>query len=126
MCAPYDGFEGDIAARNRQFMEAFAAQDAAGIAVLYTDDGQILPPDADVMTGIAAIQAFWQGAMDMGIKTATLETVELEGFETTAIEVGRFTLGGEGDQVLGQGKFVVIWKYDGETWKLHRDIWNNN
>jgi hypothetical protein len=62
----------------------------------------------------------------MGIASATLETAELEGFENTAVEVGRYTLRAEGDQVLDQGKYIVIWKYDGSTWKLHRDIWNTN
>lgn len=126
MCAPYDGFENDIAASNRRFMEAFAARDAAGIAALYPGDGQLLPPNSDVVVGRDAIGAFWQQVLDMGIASATLETDELEGFESTAIEVGRYTLGGDEGQILDQGKFIVIWKYDGSTWKLHRDIWNTN
>jgi uncharacterized protein (TIGR02246 family) len=115
-----------IAAVNQKFMEAFTKGDAAGIASLYTVNGQLLPPGSDVITGKPGIQTFWQGAMDMGIKEAKLETVELEGHGDTAIEVGRYTLNGETGEVMGSGKFVVIWKQEGEQWKLHRDIWNSS
>ncbi len=100
--------------------------DAEGMGKLYTSDGQLLPSNSDFITGTEGIQTFWQAVMDMGIKTAELETVELEGHGDTAIEVGRYTLGGDGGQVLDKGKYVVIWKQDGGQWKLHRDIWNTS
>jgi uncharacterized protein (TIGR02246 family) len=115
-----------IAAANQHFMTTFARGDAAGMAACYTPDGQVLPPNTDLMTGAQAIQAFWQAVMDMGIKEATLETVELESHGDTAHEVGRFTLRGDAGQVLDQGKYVVIWKRQGGQWKLHRDIWNSS
>jgi len=118
--------QGAIQASNRKFMESFNRGDAAGMAVLYTENGQLLPTGLDFVTGHSAIQSFWQGAMDMGIKTASLETVEMEGFGDTVMEVGRYTLGGEGEQVLDKGKFIVIWKEQGGQWKLHRDIFNSS
>ena len=59
---------------------------AAGVAALYTEQGQLLPPNADFMIGRQAIQAFWQGAMDMGIATAKIEILEVEGHGDTVIE----------------------------------------
>jgi uncharacterized protein (TIGR02246 family) len=115
-----------IAAANRAFMDAFARRDAAGMAALYTADGQLLPTHSDVVTGTAAIQAFWQAVMGMGIEDAVLETVELTAHGDAAHEVGRYTLRGSGGQVLDQGKYVVIWQHDRGTWKLHRDIWNSS
>ena len=70
-------------------------------------------PGSDFVTGTEAIQEFWQAVMDMGIKTATLESAELEVHGDNAIEVGRYSLGGEGGQVLDNGKYVVIWKQEG-------------
>jgi uncharacterized protein (TIGR02246 family) len=115
-----------ITAGNRSFMAAFARRDAAEMAALYTANGQLLPTNSDVVTGPQAIQAFWQMVMGMGIQEATLETVEAEAHGDTAYEVGRYTLRGEGGQLLDQGKYVVIWKREGGQWKLHRDIWNTN
>lgn len=104
-----------ITAANRNFRETFARADAEGMGRLYTNNGQLLPTNSDFLTGIAAIQAFWQAVMNMGIKTAELETVELEAHGDTAIEVGRYTLGGEDNQVLDKGKYVVIWKQENRS-----------
>ena len=111
---------------NETFMSTFANGDATGIAALYTAEGQLLPTHSDVISGHTAIAGFWQGAMDKGIRSARLETVEIEDHGDTAIEVGRYTLAGEGDQVLDRGKYVVWWKNEGGDWKLHRDIWNSS
>jgi uncharacterized protein (TIGR02246 family) len=115
-----------IAAANLKFMEAFARQDAAGMAGMYTADGQLMPANSDFVSGTSAIEQFWGGAMGMGIRTAKLETVELEAHGETAVEVGKYTLGGDEGQTLDQGKYVVVWKNDGGTWKLHRDIWTTS
>ena len=120
------GIRDAIAAANKQFMAAFDGGDAAGVASLYTQGSQLLPPNADVMAGRGAIQAFWQGAMDMGIKSAQMEIDEVEAHGDTAIEVSTYTLRGEGGQALDQGKYIVIWKREDGQWKLHRDIFNSS
>jgi uncharacterized protein (TIGR02246 family) len=114
-----------IAAANQNFMRAFARGDAAGMAALYTADGQLLPTHSDVVSGPRAIQEFWQAVMGMGIKEATLETVELEAHGDTAHEVGRYRLSGDAGP-LDHGKYIVIWKREGGQWKLRRDIWNSS
>jgi uncharacterized protein (TIGR02246 family) len=115
-----------ISAANEDFMSAFKSGDAAGLATLYTEDGQVLPPNSDFVTGQEAIQLFWQAVMDMGIKEAKLDIVEVERAGDSAVEVSNFTLyGGEG-QVMDKGKYMVIWHKEGNQWKLHRDIFNSS
>ena len=115
-----------IAAADENFMATFSQGDAAGLAAFYTEKGQLLPPNSDFVTGRQAIQAFWQGAMDMGIKSVKLEIVEVEGHGDTAIEVGKYTLQGLGRKPLDTGKYIVIWKQVDRRWKLHRDIFNSS
>jgi ketosteroid isomerase-like protein len=95
-------------------------------AAAYTTNAQVFPPNSDVIAGLPGIQTFWQGAMHMGIKAVKLETLEVDGAGQMAHEVGRYTLQGEGDQVIDAGKYVVIWQQEGGQWKLHRDIWNSS
>jgi uncharacterized protein (TIGR02246 family) len=111
---------------NQQFMTSARRGDAASIAALYTASAELLPTNSDVVSGVPAIRAFWQAVLDMGIKEATLETVELEAHGNTAYEVGRYVLHGDGSQILDRGKYVVIWKREDGRWKLHRDIWNTS
>jgi uncharacterized protein (TIGR02246 family) len=115
-----------ILAGNEKLMAAAGRGDAAAMAALYTENGQVLPPNSDAVSGRPAIQSFWQGAIQMGIKAVKLETLEVEGYGTTANEVGKFTLQGEGGRVVDSGKYVVIWKQEAGQWKLHRDIWNSS
>ncbi len=126
MCAPPDGWQDAIAANNQAAMDAVARKDAAALAAFYTTNGNALPPNSPTVTGTSSLRQFWQAVIDMGIAGVTLETKELEGFEDTAVEVGAYTLEGEGGAVLDQGKYIVIWKLENGAWKLHQDIWNSS
>ena len=115
-----------ILSANEKFAEYVKSVNSAGLASLYTANGQLLPPNGDIVSGKPAIQSFWQGGIDMGIKSATLETIEVEGLANTAYEVGKYTLLAESDQMIDTGKYIVIWKLEDGQWKLHRDIWNSS
>ncbi len=86
--APTAPIRDAITAANERFMSAFRRGDAAGLADLYTEHGQLLPTHSEVIEGKHAIQFFWQGVIDMGIKAAKLETMEAEDHGDTAHECG--------------------------------------
>ncbi len=116
----------EIRSANQNFETNFAKGDAQGMASLYTSEGILLPPGAGIQKGTNAIRNFWQMVMDMGIKGAHLETLEVEQEGETAIEVGQYELSGAEGQRMDQGKYIVIWKKQVGQWKLHKDIWNTN
>lgn len=117
----------EIQAINKKFMDAASQADAAGMAAVYTENGQVLPPGGETVTGKEAIEAFWQGTLEtLGLKFVQLNTVELEHFGNSAYEVGQALLYGEGEQLLAEVKFVVIWKRENGEWRWHRDIFNMN
>ena len=115
-----------IDAANQNFMTNVVQQDAAGLASLYTATGCVMPSNSEIISGAGNIQAFWKGIFDMGIKEVVLETIDLEDHGDTAIDMGCYTLKADGGAVADHGKYVVIWKNDGGTWKVHRDIFNTN
>ena len=116
----------EITRTNELFSEAFKRGDAEGVANLYTEAGQLGPANSDFLTGRSAIQGFIQGMIDSGIQSIQLITNELEEFEDTAIEIGRFVLKTGDNQIADEGKFIVIWKLESGNWKLHRDIINSS
>lgn len=115
-----------IAANNKAFMEAFSKSDAAGVAALYTENGQLLPPNSDIIDGKELIQKFWQDTIDLGIIGVKLETVEVAGNNVIVCEIGKYVLLAKGDKELDSGKYIAIWKHVDGAWKMHRDIWNSN
>ena len=111
---------------NDTFEENFERGDAAGMASLYTPNGELLPAGAGLIQGAAGIQAYWQGAMEMGLKQLKLKTRDVEELSETAIELGTYTLFGANEQPVDQGKYLVVWKEQAGQWKLHQDIWNSS
>lgn len=116
----------DIEAVDRQFEAAMRSGSASRLADVYSDDGQALPPNAATVSGRANIEAFWQGAIDMGIADVELKTVELEELGDTAIQLGHFVLKAADQSVVDNGKYIVVWKRQDGAWKWHRDIWNSS
>lgn len=111
-------------------MDAFNRGDLAAAMAVYTEDAIILPPNADMIKGKQAIQSFWQGAMDMGVKEAKLETVELVAMgEDRTCEIGKYTLKIQpegGETITDMGKYVVVWKLQDGSWNWDIDIWNTS
>ena len=111
---------------NAAFVAALRRGDSAAMAATYTEDAQLLPPGAPVVTGRPAIQAFWQGALDMGVADGSLETLELDVQGDTAAEVGQGVLKTKAGQVIDTAKYIVLWKREHGAWKWYRDIYNSN
>lgn len=118
--------EDQIHAANAQFTDAVRAKDAAAMPALYTADGQILPPNDDMVGGDEAIVAFWQGLFDIGLADARPVTHEIIAMGDLAIEVGEFSVYGDEGTRLDNGKIMVVWKLEDGVWKMHRDMWNSS
>ena len=115
-----------ITAVIEKFMAAYNQGDAAGLAALYTENGQLLPTNSDFITGKPAIQAFWQARMDPGVRSVKLESIEIETHGNTSIEVGLYSVQAQENQILDKGKYIVIWKFERGQWKLHQDMMNSS
>ena len=110
---------------NRVFEEeVIAKQNFSALDRVYTRNARIMPPGAEMMTGLDQAKAFWQQAVAaLGATAVRLSTIEVEFLGETAVEIGRATI------TLAQGpavdvKYVVVWKQEDGTWKWHIDIWN--
>lgn len=118
--------ESAIAARATAWEKAFNAGDAAGIAALYTRDALLLPPNAQSITGRAAIEAFWSGALEDPLN-GTLESLEIEpAGDGAAYEIGAYTVSNPAGETLDTGKYMIIWQRDGGDWFISKDIWNSD
>jgi len=118
------GAKAGIDAGNRKFEAAVAKGDAAAVAKLYAEDGEILPPNAPPARGREAIQKEFAGLVG-AFKKITLKTREVHALGNFALEVSSWKLedaSGKGPE----GKAMVLWKKNGSTWQLYRDMWSGN
>jgi ketosteroid isomerase-like protein len=95
------------------------------VAALYTEDGMILAPNSEIVTGHANIEAFWQGAMDSGVTELEIVPEEMEVRGDTAIERGHAQLFLADGTSVDTIKYILIWKQVNGEWLLHRDMWNS-
>jgi ketosteroid isomerase-like protein len=115
-----------IEAANADFSAAVGKGDGAALGAMYTADAQVMPAASDIVRGTEAIQKFWQGAMNSGIAAIGLKTVEVFAQGSTATEVGQYELRDKAGKVLDHGKYIVIWRREGNQWKLLRDMFSTN
>ena len=92
---------------------------------VYTKDARILPPGADMLTGLDHISNFWQQAVTtMNVKSLKLSTVDLQVMGDTAVEVGTAEMVTDLPTSPNIVKYVVVWKKDNDGWKWQTNIWN--
>jgi ketosteroid isomerase-like protein len=111
---------------NTDFATAMNQGDVAAAVRVYADDAKLLPPNSPVVIGRANIQDFWKGAAQaLGIKHVSMNTVDVEFMDDTAIEHGEYTL--ELAAAEDKGKFIVVWKRQpDDSWKWQVDIFNSD
>jgi uncharacterized protein (TIGR02246 family) len=121
---------GEIEKANTRFEQAFNRGDVAAIAQMYTEQATVLPPGSEMVTGRDAIQKYWQGALQAGLKNLSVKSVRVDEFGgTMAREIGRLSFevpGQQGRMSTVDGKYVVLWLNTGGDWKIDTDIWNAN
>lgn len=110
----------------QQLCACFASGDATGVAAIYAEAGQIMPAYSPAIRGRAAIQAFWQGCIDMGICTMQRIPLEVDALAGTINEVGEYRFFDRQQHNLDVGKYVIIWKEQGGQWQIQRDIWTSD
>lgn len=111
---------------NRTFSESLSRGDAARIARCYSEDALVMPPNQDLIRGRNNIEGFWRGIITAGVKSLTLQSQNIERYGELIAEIGRFTVVIEQNQVIDEGKYLVLWKQENGEWKLFRDIWNSS
>jgi uncharacterized protein (TIGR02246 family) len=115
---------------DKQWVAAVAKKDPKAIAEFYTADGAILPPGAPIAQGHDAIAKTWKGFVDLKDFSLTFAPTKISVAKAgdMAYEIGTYALSFKTDKgpVQEKGKYVVVWKKVGKTWKAAADIFNNN
>ena len=107
------------------WIAAFNSGDAAGLALMYGDNAQILPPDEPIVSGHAAIEEFWRQYQPGQVR------LEVSGVQTERLGDYWFREGSysalyqdEGEPRIG--KFMELWAKEGTAWILYRQMWSPN
>jgi uncharacterized protein (TIGR02246 family) len=115
---------------NTRWLDLIVKKDAVGVAALYAENGAFMAPNAPIATGRAAIQAAWQGMMDMPGVALTFEPDEIVVSSSGDMAYDRgtykFTADGESGPMTDEGKYVVVWRKVDGKWLVAADIFNSS
>jgi len=115
----------EITEAYRAFEENFFKGDADALSLIYTDDAELLVPEAPPIKGRKAIVQAWRGIVGSGGNRVRVEVREVQDSGDWAFEVGSFTVTAPDGALLNAGKYIVVWKRQSNgAWKVHRDIFN--
>ena len=112
------------------WLQLVKAKDAAGIAELYAEDGAVMPPNAPVGKGRAAIEQTWASMMRTPGFSLTFvpEQIIVSSSGDMALDRGtyRLAVAPDGTAQTDTGKYVVVWRKIGSDWKAAADIFNSD
>ena len=113
-----------------RWLQLVKAKDAAGIAALYAEDGAVMPPNAPIGKGRAAIQRTWASMMRTPGFALTFapEQIVVSASGDMALDRGTYnlTIAPDGTTQTDTGKYVVVWRKIGSEWKAAADIFNTD
>ncbi len=113
-----------------RWLQLVKAKDAAGIAALYAEDGAVMPPNAPIGKGRAAIQQTWASMMQTPGFDLTFvpEQIIVSSSGDMALDRGtyRLAVAPNGSSQTDTGKYVVVWRKIGGEWKVAADIFNSD
>lgn len=113
-----------------RWLQLIKSKDSAAIAQMYTEDGAVMPPNATIGKGRAAIRQTWASMMNTpGFElTFAPEQIVLSGSADMALDRGtyRLAIAPSGKAQSDTGKYVVVWRKVGGEWKAAADIFNSD
>ncbi len=116
-----------IEATNAQFAAAMMKADAAAIATLFTEDGEVIPPTAKgFITGRTALEGYYAARfkaarfLEVAITTVAVEVSGDMAWETGTNRV--VVQVGDGTPTTRTGRYLVAWKRGGDgRWRYRVD-----
>jgi len=116
-----------IESRHAEWLKAFNGGDAAGVVAVYREDARMLPPNAEIISGRADLEAFCKEFIQTGAQL-TFETLTVHESPDLCASVGTYVMtfpAGSGVP-NDHGKFVEVWVRENNTWSIADDIFNSD
>ena len=111
--------------------KAFNEEDAAGIAIHFTDDALLMAPGKPAARGRQAVQSYYQSIFDTyhPVLESHYDEVQVSGnigYGRGSAKVTLIPKSG-GDTLFSTSKYInIMQKQEDGSWKTTHDIWNSN
>jgi len=111
--------EKEIEVRLREYESHLKNGDSIALGAMYMEDAEIMP---STLGRNNIIKVFGTMIQD-SITGSSFKTTGLWGNDQLLVEQGTGSWSHANGQVVGRGKYLLVWQKDDGTWKILRDTW---
>ena len=121
-----------VRAADIAWAKAFSSKDLAGAVGFVDSTGSILPPNAPIVTGAAAVRAMFEGYYALPDLSGAWQPTQVEAAHSgdLAYSTGTYELSFKdpsGKPVTDRGKYATIWRKQADgSFKVVLDIFNSD
>jgi ketosteroid isomerase-like protein len=116
----------DIMALAAVWEKEYNANNLAAIQAMYAADGCRMPPNQEAVHGSEAILAQLKAGKDRGLAKVKLTVTTAESSGDLSYGTGTYVITGADGSHLDHGKWMLVRKKSGGTWKTQCDIFNSD
>ncbi len=112
--------------------KAFSSKNLAGAVAFVESTGSILPPNAPIATGPAAVRALFDGFYALPALNLHWQPTSVEAARSgdLAYSSGTYAMtfhGPSGKPLADRGKYVTVWRKQADgSWKVVQDVFNSD
>jgi len=120
----------DVSEMGDEFAASLNARDVSRATSLYAEDAVLLPPNGELIRGLAAIEACWKQLLAQGLSEIRSRSLASGfsgdlGFETGEFELTIRVPGGP--IVQDRGKYLNVLRRGADgRWRTTFDMWNSS
>jgi ketosteroid isomerase-like protein len=113
---------------NNIYFQAFVKRDSSIFIDRYAEDACIMAPNAPALCGPDAALRFYKIAYEeFGLRNGKFITTAVYGDGKEFVtEEGLWQSFNAGQELIDDGKFLVLWKKTSKGWKMYRDSFSSN
>lgn len=112
---------GAAPALSASWVKAYNAADSSALMALYSEDAELATDATGSIVGRDAIGTFWKDDFGSTRPSTALNLTDVYVAGDLAHLEGEYEVT-EKDRVT-KGRFVQLWMREGNTWRIHREIW---
>ena len=116
----------DVAGRAAIWEKEYNAGNLAAVQALYASDGCRMPPNQEAVHGSEAILAQLKAGKDRGFAKVKIVVTSAESSGDVGYGMGTYEVTGADGSHIDHGKWMLVSKKSGGTWKTQCDIFNSD
>jgi len=111
--------EKEIELRLREYENYLRNEDSIALGNMYTVDAEVIPSTV----GRDNITKVFGRMIRDSITGSSFKTVHLWGYDQLLVEEGTGTWSHKNGEIVGTGRYLLVWQKEEGEWKILRDTW---